>query len=438
MRELPPLAKWPVEAFVDEPAHGFFQRIAAENQVVSTRGLATDHGLNARNPNPSELLAFCMRFPFRGSEQLQAATPLLEDGYAFIAGQKFRGFRDWSLTYPRVCPGCISEAAYHRTWFDLASFDECPLHGVRMVDGDGNERLNWGHPAVGVVAKSARSLAVALPRIAPPLTWERYVLGRLGFMEPWSIPLLDDVDLCHVIDVADILGFAAEFGWQQKSTQRMGVCYERRRRTIKRGFEFLAKGRAGIEECLTVYLARAEVLPDAGRVSHIIQAFYGWLYFAVQKLPANKCSELLISTMETVAADRRVYSRKGRRAAAAGITTLNRLARELGLGKYALRNVAVGLGLTTKRASRNEAHYFDARAVQSIKDLLGDLVSRAEAADIVGGEPILGGLCALGKLEPFIRLGGGTVNFDQFRRSELDRLMRAELAPLRQGSVVRA
>lgn len=421
--DAPPLAAWPAFAYEQEPAHGFFQRLAQSNRVFSTRGLATDLGLNGRNPDVGELLEFCLKFPVANAERLVEATPLLSERHVRLAGQTFRRVRDWSLTQPRVCPACISEGPFHRTWFDLNSVSDCPFHGVSLVDGVGDDLLAWWHPTIGEVPSGA-TVAVAHPRIEPPETWERYLLGRLGFIEPWRILFLDDVELHHIIDAADLLGFASLNGWRSEALFRRRYSAAQRREAVREGFSFLCEGENGIRRCLSTYAEGGTVLAEPGRVNFTIYTYWGWLRDAVRALPVGKCADAIRTTMEAAALERGVASRKPRVPhASVEVFTLYRLAETLGISAHALRTIALKLGLTTKISNKSDCHFFQRTAVDTLRSVLADLVDRADAIKLVGtDDSSFDQHCAAAGIEPLVRMGGRARIHDHFRKADLERL----------------
>ena len=419
---LPPLPAWPPVVYEGEPAHGLFQRLASANGQHSTRSLANSMGLCARRPEMSELLEFCDRFPIAEKQRLHSATPEMDGAYCVISGERFRRHRDWSARTVRACPGCIWEASYHRTWFDLTSFDSCPFHGETLVAGDGFRKLDWGNPSIGVIAETGLSIAAPAPRIACTLSWETYVLGRLGLTSGFGVPLADDEEIFAVIDLAEILGLASLHGW--RATPEFGKRGRSKNRcaSVRIGFETIREGAAGIERCLRSYALGSTVTSASDRINYSIYTYFGWIYNPSVQLGDGPLKTCLLEAMDRVAAERGIFSRKRRKHArmATGLLTLYELAPQLGLKPAKLREIAVKLGLTAANITKSQSHSFCEAAVLTIRSTLEDLVPRPAACEIAGVEGLaFENWCKRNGVSSFVRLGGPSKNSDQFLKGQL-------------------
>lgn len=414
MSALPPLPTWPGSVCPHEPAHGFFRRLADVNGQSSIRPFAAAHGLNGRDLNLSETLEFCSRFPVEGVDDLRRNTPIVRGHLVEILHETLRYPRDWSATNPRVCSGCLHESQHVRNWFDINVLRHCPIHGCELV-GD----TLW-HPQIGMDARTGEEVAAKMPMVAAPANIERYVLGRLGAMVPWHLPHLDDVALFHIIDAAEVLGYAQLRGWSEKAPQRRKKHSRSFREAVAVGFDVLALGAE--VECLQDYAAGSPIVPVPGRINYMFNGYWGWLREAINKLEVSCISARLKRLLPELAAMKGIFSRKGgaefRRQV--GLKGLHELSADLHISHSSLRAVAVKLGITDASSRRAQAHCFDRAAVAQLKSLLDDLVSRKEAAGLV--DLSLAGFedfCFRHKLQPFIRLNGSSPSADQFRRSEL-------------------
>lgn len=104
----PPVARWGIEPRQDEPAHGYFLRLAALNGQQSIRPFAMALGINCRNIKPQEILGFCEELPIGNLDALRESTPVLDErGYVHIRGERLRRGRDWSVRNRRYCPECL-------------------------------------------------------------------------------------------------------------------------------------------------------------------------------------------------------------------------------------------------------------------------------------------------------------------------------------------
>jgi hypothetical protein len=200
---------WPVEAYPFEPVHGLFARFAERNGQTSTAVFASHVGLNWTHPNLHELVSFCSKYPVRNLDKVIAATPAPTDKRLIINGQVFNPNIDWSIYQPRVCEGCLHEAAYYRNWWDITAIHHCPIHDRPLIARKDGAKLTLWFSRVGETPNGGRFARFA-PRVEISAhKWERYLLGRMGVLPPQPNLMLDSADLCHVIEAAELLGTIA-------------------------------------------------------------------------------------------------------------------------------------------------------------------------------------------------------------------------------------
>jgi len=377
----PPVRAWPPEVYPQEPAHGYFVRLASRNGAQSTKVFADSVGLNGRNPDPAELLDFCSRFPLRGLDFMTHGSPRIEGSYLYMNGQKFNTKRDWSMVAPRVCAACIGEKRYYRNWWDLTVLSFCPVHGRPLIAGTDQARLRWWCPEVGITTDGQDLASDGTSRVTDvPRSWDSYVLGRMGVTDPFSSSLIDNLDLCDVIDLAELIGRADRSGWSIKTPHRLPYRSALRCAALAVGFEILNAGEGSINSFLHRYLeTRDESLATKA------DGYYGWIAGCHRQLAEGPGKELFRKCMNTVASDNGVYRRTGRAAAVEGScrVTLRELAFRLELTPVVLRRVAIGLGLTTDNRDRWLRHWFDHDAVQFITRYVKDLLPLDKSAELL-------------------------------------------------------
>jgi TniQ len=188
----PPFPSWD-QPRQDEPAHGYFVRLAWLNGQLSAAAVANLFGLNGRNLQPSECLDFATCLPVENKERLLAATPMVSSKTVTMFGETFRRC-DWSITKRYFCPGCLAEDAYHRSFWDLVAFRHCPFHDepLRCVDRSGHT-VPWWSPSF---ERSPTGYPITSDRegvSSVPLSIESYILGRLGLITRVPISLLDNM-----------------------------------------------------------------------------------------------------------------------------------------------------------------------------------------------------------------------------------------------------
>jgi hypothetical protein len=256
-------------------------------------------------------------------------------------------------------------------------------------------------------------------------TWERYVLGRMGVLTPTPIPLLDGVELFEIIQAASVIAISTLD--REAQTTSMRINFTQRTEAVPLGFGVLCGGAEAIDEHFRRYLGLEGRLQHEPRLVFGMEGLFGPLHGALRHLSDNRLRPVLFRSMCRIARELGIYSRKGTLTLRRGPTdpvTLREVTARLGLNEPAVRRIAVKLGLTRREMSRGECHSFAPSAVQQIAELVADLVSRHEAADLLGVTlRELKVLYEEGLIAPFIKLRGGSVGCDKYRRSEIEALL---------------
>ena len=434
----PPLPAWPPEVFDHEPAHGFFQRLARVNGHFSTRALATSMGLNGRNINHAELLEFCLRFPVLGHEKLVSATPVIAGQLVTISGETFSTSFDWFISKPRVCPGCIGESPYYRNWFDLTVIGRCPLHDLPLEPGVNGDALRWWHPEVGMTPNGFKLAQFNARRVQPlPESWERYVLGRLGVVEPLDLPMLDRTRMNDVITVAKSMGRTLPFGWRPIGATSNGRSRAARRDEIIRGYELLRGGPDAIASALQNYLhSRAAPFGSLGNRNGAPS--WGWLEKHKAMLPQCELSDMLHEQMrraELSYGQFKAYAEpaRGRErveqnelgAKARSAMALYRCAREMNMSADKLRSILIGVGMIKYSNNRKKRHSLSLGEVRRVVEEAAELLTVTQATEFLGtSHRNFMKFVKSGNLVPFVKVGVGQVAHNRYRRADLLELRR--------------
>ncbi|MBZ9797754.1 TniQ family protein [Mesorhizobium sp. ES1-4] len=267
---VPAVSRWGIEPLVDEPAHGFFLRLAALNGQLSIRPFAMALGLNGRNIKPQEMLSFCEELPILGLDMLRNSTPHLTETVVFMRGQRLRFRRDWSITHRRYCPECIKESSHHRFWFDLVVSRYCPVHGSELRTDKNGMIWAWG--------RSGPSLEDSEKLIASSAgAFSRYLGGRVGVCEPSNVLKVDSLELDDAIYLCIVIGNILLHGWRN-ALPKCGWL-EAKQNAVERGFEFLAAG-GSIEDLCEHYLRSTPYLVSGRFTCTDTPKVLGWLYSA--------------------------------------------------------------------------------------------------------------------------------------------------------------
>ncbi|WP_353682763.1 TniQ family protein [Mesorhizobium sp.] len=271
---LPSIPRWGLEPYEDEPAHGFFLRLAALNGQQSIPAYAMSLGLNGRNIDPQQMLQFCEQLPIAGIERLRKATPRIVKQSAYLRGEHLRMGRDWSIRRGRYCPECVREESYHRFWFDLAVVRVCPTHRLALISRPGGMKLAWEDPSPLAPLESVGQNSPDENSVGAK--WSEYVLGRLGAWPVSSQPLLDVMPLLDVVYLCNAIGAMSKYGWKHRPGH--GRCASTG--ATAEGFHYVANG-GSLEALCDGYLRQAPSYEKGEFSCKDMQLNLGWLYTAI-------------------------------------------------------------------------------------------------------------------------------------------------------------
>lgn len=289
-----PFCEWSIRPEADEPAHGYYTRLAALNGATSVITYSTVIDVNSRYIVPEDLLSVVEDLPI-GETALSAlvhSTAVLRDGEYTLCGQVFVQ-RDLSFATRRRCPACIHEKAYHRAWWDIVMIERCPYHGLEIVDVDPTGRqIGWWWPDFAVT-QEGHDLGVA--GVARELRhgFGRYMLGRLGYEPPSASPFLDGLKATEVIDLCHLFGRLLANDWARTAPER--DCD-----TMDHGYRALAGGLAELRGHIGRWLLTAvpkDVL--GGSVAEVMS----WANGVVRAIPNRKLSLALRNAMRGALSD---------------------------------------------------------------------------------------------------------------------------------------
>jgi len=407
-----------------EPAHAFFKRLAIQNSPLSVVTFAANHGLNARNVVPQEFLAFCQRFPSRGMERLESATPRSDGSSVHLGGEVFNLYRDCSFRYPRICPACFAEAPFYRNWFDLTVVTRCPFHDHPLVSTAGRDTLAFWHPSFSQTPLGDDLTQRDGARVAAlPDNWDRYVLGRVGVAPPLHCGFLDEHPMSEVIYAADVIGSAELSGWAAFGRDRMEKFDPRRGEALQLGFAVLRGGEPAIDNFLTRIAMSGPRRSDHPSITQ----FFGALRGTLLRLPDFALANVLREAMKRVALGHDVVSRKDRPpvdALRGASLTLNELAQTLRIKPARVREICERLGLVTSRKDKSVRHWLGPDAVVKLRSALDELVARPEAVRLTGLTAAeFRERCWLAGVSPLVRLWGSGPSSDRFMKSDLQALL---------------
>ncbi|AGB48232.1 hypothetical protein Mesau_06013 [Mesorhizobium australicum WSM2073] len=339
-RLVPVISRWGIQPLADEPAHGFFLRLAALNGQVSIRPFAMALGINGRNIKPQEMLSFCAELPIPGLDILRDATPVLGDrGSVYIRGERLRVGRDWSTRHRRYCAKCLEESSHHRFWFDILAISHCPFHGQEMsVEKNG---MVW---AQGYSANAMRTPATSnLAKIG----LAQYLAGRLGVLPRVRVALLDAMELTDAIFLSAVIGDMIQVGWRSRKPDADRT--QSTQQAADRGLCFLLDGRSLIDLC-SEYIRAGRFFIDGKLTSRKPTHVLGWLESPMRNqihhkgiAPLRDCIRALLGELRPPARRKRVQIN------AEFDRGVDVIAKSLRLRSSAVRQLAVACGQLTCR-----------------------------------------------------------------------------------------
>lgn len=248
--------------------------------------------------------------------------------------------------------------------------------------------MNWWWPHVDHTPQGVYLGRKGASRTSPHGTFEGYLVGRMGYGEPFPIPLLDGSSAHDVIDACDMIGRL--LGSPLTATAPPSSAGH-----AHLGFDALSSGPAHLVKALRTWLCRE--VPAARRLRGHVVAF-GWIADRRHELP-DHISDLLNTAMKkAVAAENRteprVLSDVDFHESDVGIEAL---AQRLGIARRGVASIASRLGILPERGWYRSRVHFDREQVKLIEECVADVVTTQEATRILGLPKF--------QLEPLVKAG---------------------------------
>lgn len=372
-----PFSRWDVVNQEAEPAHGYYARLVAAEGHTSVTTYSDWIDVRARNISPEYLLAVIERLPLASErlDRLRSATPMRNGPKIQLCQEVFR-YSDFSFARRRWCPGCIHEGPYHRNWWDIQAIKRCPFHGCMLSDTcENGKSLHWWWPACDV-SPDGEILGRQMARIQPAAKLEAYLLGRLGYLDSFSAPLLDTVDAGTLIEVCDIIGRLLTNPWSERLP-------EMKPEATEIGFQALRHDGPFLVEQLRKWM-RSNV-PDAMKTRGWTIAFE-WVRIQQNALEDRSTAGLLKTAI------RKALALEARGTVEPIQTSdflkeeigLTELAARIGVNRKGLPAVADALGLLPEREWYRAPVKFDPVEADTIEYHVRRMLTRVEAAAALG------------------------------------------------------
>jgi hypothetical protein len=362
-----------------EPAHGLFVRIAELLHYDNAARLARKCGLEGGFPNPGDILSALHALPLKEFDELERWTPIVTPTAVTLAGETFRR-NDWSVAVRRYCPECMIESSHHRAWWDLKVIARCPLHDLPLKqETPAGAQLQWRDTDfVRLAGELARGRQPTQARRSVPVSFEAYVLDRLGVLPRLEASWLDELSLADVTDVVRWTGKLVIGGWR-RDTPGSDSPEFRDDHVIAAGYRVAQAGELSIVRLLT----------EIGRNSpeHVpsLQHSFGWIYPCLMAVNRRAGAAWMLGLVREAADSLGVSGLRYRYQVQNRHTfTVQDVAAITRLRRGAVLNLAQLAGIEPHKLGEKKRHRFDRPQLELMFSALGNSFGREHAARRVG------------------------------------------------------
>lgn len=261
---------WPFPPGDAEPAHGYFLRLVKAQGETSLRNFNIWNEIATETAFPNRMLEDIEAHPMPEAwlAKLRDNTPIRIGNDYLLRGHAL-SFLQIGLRPRRWCRGCLHDEPYHRAWWDISSITRCPLHGLELESEIGGSGVTWAWIDFEHTSGGA-AFGEKVDIVQPQPNYERYLLGRLGWMPPSSVKLLDGFAVRDVIQLCEIVG-------QSLESQLRRVTPPRTRMSAQTGFRALSGDRGDFAEALRAKLWEYTDKPAGNELPHHFDAISGRL-----------------------------------------------------------------------------------------------------------------------------------------------------------------
>jgi hypothetical protein len=384
----PRFSSWREKPRFGEPAHGYMATLVGEEGHNSARVYAAEIEINGRNIVLEEILDELLKLPLSDEHRASIVrwTPVWNGNFHMLGEHSLRR-RQVSFYDRRFCRACLAESAHHRSWWDIVSFQVCPLHATYIESRTrSGERIRWWWPSFES-APDGEYLPKPMDR-KDDQGFEHYLLCRLGVLSGTPRPLLDSAPLHEVIDVCEGFGRFVQNPCSN-TTPRASPS------DARAGFEFLNGTGEDLEEAIREWLE--ENVPEALRKAGLKNGI-GW--FANVSL--HNFSRASIWS-EIRGALLRAFARAGRigrqhmedEALPHHELTIKEVAKVIGADVRGLRAISRHIGLTHASPAAADRAYLTRDKVDILHAAVKELLPITEVAALLGCSQV----CARGLVE---------------------------------------
>ena len=372
-----PISIWPAETYRHEPVHGWIHRAAARNYAYSTDTFIASLGLSGRDWNYDELLKIVRELPINEHDELEHNTPKHSgDGYE-LCGHML-ALRFISKSERRVCPQCLDDQRYVRTWFDFVPLAACPYHNVALVGGLQSDPLDWRHTEIGWTRSGVKLGAEhAIPLTATEL--DHYIVSALIGTRSSEPAHLSGLSLNTILSASICLGklFRSD-GKQTQNTENV-------RNLCQLGFKPLVQGSAALID----FLCQAEWL-QAGSHKGRYRSRLNGVPTMLLAIEDSNLRHMITEAFARARVRNGVTTPSGRLSKYDGesdLLNLKAAAKRLALSTNTLQVLLDKLSIKAKRCERTNVYRITYKQIGAIKQHFGETLNPIAASHLLGCEP---------------------------------------------------
>ncbi|TBF35230.1 hypothetical protein ELG88_08380 [Rhizobium leguminosarum] len=382
-----------VPMHADETLTSWVSRLARANECGFTRQLCLDLGLDMvlLNRGDEDEIRRLAALADEPADLLLRHAVVVGDGDGSLVGGSYFSKRSLRRSKLRFCPLCIGDddrdqsrmagtRRYGRTHWMFPQIEACPTHSVAIVQSSHVRQGRHPHDFTTMLEISEEEYPRLLQKSMPMTAneFERYICERLaGHRQHGEV--LDELSLSAGLAACELFGVAIIHGRDAKATTLSQEAIREARAT---GYRSLAIGRSGFEGSLDRIRQNSSQVNVRGG-----QAMYGRFYLALNENydhphygELRKMIRDYTLSVEPVLNGSDFFGPIEH----SPWTSVGVVARETGYPDSTLRKILVELGhLTTLRQDRSE-QFISTDAAQKAIVALNDMLTLAEAANILG------------------------------------------------------
>jgi len=401
-----PFPTWHLKPEIGEPAYGYFARLVEDEGHRSVTIYANEIGLTGRNLDPVELLASLDTLGYADmyKERLRTFTPVPHGELVALGNETLRPMQV-SYTSRRFCPKCLAEKSYHRVWWDIVAFKQCPEHGAKIAsETEDGERLKWWFANMTVTPQGSDLVTHSIVHSPDTDTrLERAILRRLGIVSGPEPEMLMGRSLHEIIEVSTMLGklFASDEGH------------------MSAGFAPFTSTRAHFVETIRQWLL--DNVPENMRKKGFNAAYGGATYLWNRTASSKLAQEMCAGMRDALAPIGRLGRINAKKVSTSNMELgLSEAKKRLGMDKDAVKELAEHIGLDVGRYN----FYFTPEAIERMEEALDEMITLNETVAITGiATHEFTRLERAGLIRGLRGVGRGGAPSRRYRRSEVEALV---------------